>query len=79
MRRKYKSKDEENDFQEPFFTPKEYKPEKKRYVAVVGVSLDKFGKRFRPGDEIPLEYLEDPDVAFDWLLNKRKAIKEIRS
>ncbi|MHA2046601.1 MAG: hypothetical protein ACW99G_17575 [Candidatus Thorarchaeota archaeon] len=50
----------------------------KRYIAVKGISLDKFKARFRPGDEIPLEYLQDPDVAFEWLLNK-KAIKEVGS
>lgn len=52
-------------------------PPKKRYVAVVGVTLDKYKARFRPGDEIPLEYLEDPEVAFYWLLYERKAIKEL--
>ena len=54
------------------------KKQAKRYVAVTGITLDKLNARFRPGDEIPLEVLEHPDVAFDWLLNKG-AIKEIGS
>jgi len=52
---------------------------KPRYVAVKGVNLDKFPKvKFGVGDEIPLKYLEDPDVDFDNLLRKG-AIKEIGS
>lgn len=49
-----------------------------QYVAVKGISLDKYNARFRPGDKIPLAYLEDPDIAFDHLLNKG-AIKEVGS
>lgn len=78
MLRKYKEELEGSEDILAVEKPIEIKP-KKRYIAVVGISLDKFGKRFKPGAEIPLEMLEDPDVAFDWLLSRRKAIKEIRS
>lgn len=61
---------------EPVVAAEAIPESEERYVAVVGVSLDKFKVHFRPGEEIPLEYLQDPDVAFAWLL-KRKAIKAI--
>lgn len=48
----------------------------RKYIAVKGVSLDKFKARFRVGDEIPLAYLEDPEVDFEHLLAKG-AIKEV--
>jgi len=73
----WKYKDESQEPEEDFAVESP-KASKKRYVAVVDVSLDKYKKRFRPGDEIPLEYLEDSDVAFDWLL-LRGAIKELGS
>lgn len=72
-KRKYKpgdvdefSKDEE---------VKKYKPPK-RFIAVRGLSFDQFKARLRPGDEIPLEYLEDPLTDFEGLLSKG-AIKEV--
>lgn len=44
------------------------------YVAVVGISFDKFGARVEAGDSIPSEYLQE-DQIFNWLKTKKGAIK----
>ncbi len=49
-------------------------PGRAGYVAVVGISFDKFKARVEPGDDIPPEYLVDDEV-FEWLRGPRGAIK----
>lgn len=49
-------------------------PTRAGYVAVVGISFDRYSARVEAGDSIPPEYLVD-DLIFDWLLNTKGAIR----
>lgn len=53
---------------------KKLKPSKK-YIAVVGINYGMDNKRIEAGEEIPEDLVKDK-AAFNWLLRRRKAIRE---